>query len=533
MPETMNLSGTNHAVVAVVAMQGPNREQCVRNLCAGQDLLVGSEDTADLRAVGEGVSAMHCLIRSCRGSISVRDLYSHTGTWVGEHRVSEFPIVRDSVVRVGDFTVSITLGEMPQADVSIVPELHGMAVAALRHSASGTPQLSSQNGIRPLECEPRTARHATASVIAQHREQAGTEMVAPFSQRESKPVTFGGPRKADAEAEMPVTPQPASLIVPFSAPKGSPPEESGSQTIRRLESQLKQANAEIGALKDRLEFAVTQVPLSGADPWQDEMIGLLRAEVVELQTALAEKNLENSGSSNSGEDLPADSVSHDESERLIERLEQLLLELHQRDEQVELLNDLLEAAENANRAEQEERQRINVWVSDIENRIGRQEEEWQAERQKLQETIEKLTAARDRAEATIAADTAMERNEGIQRVINGLRDEVETLRGELSQSTASCVELRRGLDEANRKDFREEAVQIAQERAELARLRYEIETSRQPPSKHVETSDSNLRFRALREHLNEIHDKEKDIRANAKLGSRISRLWTLLERRKS
>ena len=147
--------------------------------------------------------------------------------------------------------------------------------------------------------------------------------------------------------------------------------------------------------------------------------------------------------------------------------------------------------------------------------------------------IGRLTVERDRAEATIAADTTMARNEAIQRVMHGLRDEAEALRRDLAQSTAASVQLRRELDEANRKDFREEAVQIAQERAQLARMRHEIEASRQIPVKPVEMSDSNLRFRALREHLNEIHDKEKHVHEDAKLGSRISRLWSLLDGRKS
>ena len=534
MPETINLTSTSHAVVAVLALKGPNREQCVRSLYAGQDMLVGSEDIADLRADGVGIAAMHCLIRSFRGTVSVRDLYSPTGTWVGEQRISEYLVVQNSVVRVGEFTVSITLSELPQTHLSTVPELrHTVAAAPSRSSATIQP-FSGQDGISPLDCETRTVRPRVVPDIASHGEQATPEVLVPTAQRDTNAALSA--RWSDIAPESRIPPEPASPAVACDRTPDGPPEDMGAQTICRLRSQLQQANAEIGALRDRLEFAATQIPPQDADPWQDEMTALLRAEIVELQTALAEKDSESSERSycsSADEDRTSDSVSPEESERLIERLEHLLLELHQRDEQVGLLNDLLEAAENANRAEQEERQRFNVWVSDIENRIGRQEEEWQAERQKLMANIGRLTVERDRAEATIAADTTMARNEAIQRVMHGLRDEAEALRRDLAQSTAASVQLRRELDEANRKDFREEAVQIAQERAQLARMRHEIEASRQIPVKPVEMSDSNLRFRALREHLNEIHDKEKHVRVDAKLGSRISRLWSLLDGRKS
>ncbi len=129
----------------------------------------------------------------------------------------------------------------------------------------------------------------------------------------------------------------------------------------------------------------------------------------------------------------------------------------------------------------------------------------------------------------MSAENVRTRNDAVQRMIDGLREEAESLRHSLKESEARCLQLRRNLDEASRKDFREEAVKLAQERAELARMRHELETARQTSEKHVELSESSFRFRALRQHLNEVHDKEKTVRQDTKLGSRISRLWNLLE----
>ncbi len=533
MRSTISSGSSSQKIVAVLALTGPNREQCVRSLYAGQDMLVGSESTADLRTEGEGVAAMHCLIRCVRGTVSVRDLYSPSGTWVDERRVTECQIARNSIVRVGDCTVSITLSELPQTQLSMVAETSDSAVTAPIRSPATAQSFLQPGGFQPDMCETQTVLPKVVDRVTTKTEQGTPARMVPMDLRRSMPSVVT--HMSDMASEIQNAPESASPVVGrIRTPEGVS-EDTPAHTIRSLRSQLQQANAEIGALRDRLEFAATQNSPQDADPWQDEMMELLRSEVVELQTALAARNSDSAEPAlcPSGEkDRNADTISREESERLLERLERLLLELHERDEQVGLLNHLLEAAENANRAEQEERQQFNVAVSDIENRIGRQEEEWRGERQKLTDTITRITTERDRALATVAADSTMEKNEGIQRVMHGLREDAEALRRELTQSTEVSAQLRRELDEANRKDFRQEAVQIAQERAELARMRHEIEASRLVPAKHAE-SDSDLRFRALREHLNEIHDKDKQRRPDVKLGSRISRLWSLLDGKKS
>ena len=114
------------------------------------------------------------------------------------------------------------------------------------------------------------------------------------------------------------------------------------------------------------------------------MIELLRAEVMDLQTALAERD-----QADTNPPPPAGSVAADDvlpqadAEKLVARLEQLLLELQERDNQIATLTELLEAAETACRAEREERSQLDAWLKDIEERFGYREQEWRVQQDKL------------------------------------------------------------------------------------------------------------------------------------------------------
>ncbi len=583
MQKSNSPGSTSHTVVAVLTLSCPDGRQCVRSLYDGHDLLVGSEPSADLRVTGEGIAAMHCLVRAHQGTVSVRDCYSPSGTFLNDRRVTDAEIVMDSVIRVGQFTVAVALSihvtsaEPSDRTSSASHDSTRPGTPDARPDRKSTPMNSSdllRALLSPQLVAPRTAPGSTAVPAGAVSEKTAIRSPAAVPLTVARTATIENPGTAptvsDAAGPAPAagkTPPAANPTVAAEAavtaavsdarphdasrtPEGAAPavsavpavpaprartsagaaEDPALRTITSLRSQLEQANAEISALKDCLNASSHQSTVSDDDPWQAEMIELLRAEVVELQTTVAEFHAASSSRGRSdAADQTSDLISRDEAERLVDRLDNLLGELQQRDEQVQLLNDLLEAAENANQAEQDERRQLNRWVSDIEQRIGLREEEWQAERQKLTQSIDRLKAERDRIEAAVSAENARTRNDAVQRMMNGLREEAEAMRHSLSESETRCAQLRRELDEASRKDFREEAVKLAQERAELARMRHELETARQTSEKHVELSESSFRFRALRQHLNEVHDKEKTVRQDTKLGSRISRLWNLLE----
>jgi len=308
-------------------------------------------------------------------------------------------------------------------------------------------------------------------------------------------------------------------------------EEVSSRLISSLESQLQQANAEIEVLQNRLN-AVTVVAVPNVDPYQEEMLDLLRAEIFDLQNLLADRDQSPVVRSPATEwNTETDNIlSKPDAEKLVERLEQLLQELQQRDDQIATLTELLENAEAANRAELEERSQIDSWLRDIEGRFSDREHEWLSQRTKLQSELEAIAAERDRAEAALNANSSNVKIEAAQNVMKNLRDTAESQRQKLENAEQTIAQLQRELESAKHAQPREERMQLAEERSEIARLRQELEAERQRKQSPA-VNDDNLKFRALRKHLNEIHEQEQKEREERKLSSRIARLWHRLDGR--
>ncbi|MBC7967754.1 MAG: FHA domain-containing protein [Fuerstia sp.] len=307
--------------------------------------------------------------------------------------------------------------------------------------------------------------------------------------------------------------------------------DDSARRISTLESQLQQANAEIEVLQTRLT-AATVVAAPQIDPYADEMLELLRAEILDLQNALADRDQSPVVRSSATEvhEEANNILSKPDSEKLVERLEQLLLELQQRDDQIATLTELLEIAEAANRAEREERSQIDSWLRDIERRCSDREHEWLSQRTKLQAEMAAIAAERDRAEAALNANSSNVKLEAAQNILTSLRDTAEAQRQKLQNAEQTIAQLQRELESAKHVQPREERMQLAEERSEIARLRQELEAERQRKQNPV-ANDENLKFQALRQHLNEIHEQEQKEREERKLSSRIARLWQRLDGR--
>ncbi len=309
------------------------------------------------------------------------------------------------------------------------------------------------------------------------------------------------------------------------------------------------------------------------------MLELLRAEVIELQTALAERDaspaatvtdnattaglspvslhMRNTDQQNSagaaGDPCssaalcsgvtrkqtecatdPNERLTVQQSQQLLDRLEHMLNELQQKDEQVATLTDLLEAAEETNRLERDERGQLNSWLKDIEQRFGSREQEWQAEREELNKRLQLIIAERDRAENTVKADSATGKLQAAQNLLQALRVTADEQRRQLQESEATISELQHKLKQVQELRPREERVELAELKAEIARQKQEIESLRLQ-GQRGSMDDADLKLRALRQHLNEIHEEEKIRRAELeeqnKLSNRLSRLWWRMEGR--
>ena len=298
-----------------------------------------------------------------------------------------------------------------------------------------------------------------------------------------------------------------------------------------LRAELELARAEIEVLNDRLaRSSPSPVAAAETDPWQDEMIELLRAEVIELQNQLAERELQQPTSSQPTDSSADDVLAQEDAERLVERLEQLLAELQLRDEQISTLTGLLESAEDAARAERSERDQMNSWLQDIEKRFGSREQEWSLQREQFEQTIAGLVREREQAEQVINADSSSAKLEASQKLLTDLREVAETQRVQLQESEKTILQLRGELEQASSSQLREEQLQLAADRAELARQRQELETLRQQEQRAGQ-NEATLKLQALRQHLNEIHVHEQKEKEERKLSSRIARLWNRLDGR--
>ena len=322
-----------------------------------------------------------------------------------------------------------------------------------------------------------------------------------------------------------------NLASDASRPVRDSPESTGSSDLE-LELQLQAANNEIQILTERIARTKAKPETQPEDdPFHDEMIQLLQTEIAELQRALIEQTAACPLSQTDDESTAQPSPG--ETELLVGRLEQLLDELQQKDEQVALLHSLLETAEEANRAEQEEREQLNAWVPDIEKRFAEREREWQAQYEKLEAENLRIAEERDRAEAAAIADTDDAKLEAVQRLANDLRREAESLRQQRDKTETENEHLRREIEAVEASVSREEVVRLAQERAELARMRHELEAQAQADdnksSRAAQSVDTNIRV--LRQHLMEVHEQEKLEREQRSLSNRIAGLWKRIDGR--
>jgi DNA repair exonuclease SbcCD ATPase subunit len=294
-------------------------------------------------------------------------------------------------------------------------------------------------------------------------------------------------------------------------------------TPAELQFHLAQARKENDALRQQLASGVRN-----EDPFQQEMVELLRAEVVELQAALAERDGAEVAPTREERTDEDELPTRDEVERLAARLEQLLEELDERDERVALLNELLRAAEEATQAEQEERRQLDGWINEIEERISQREREREAEIDQLKARIAELSAERDRAESALAEGHDNARVEALQKLAHNLRDEVARLTNAFQESENQRRELQRHLDEM-RIAAREEAVQLSRERADLARLRHELESKRTETQPSPAPTDPDNRVREVQQDLRDLHRQQRQEQQQRSLSSRLRKLWNRLE----
>ncbi len=313
----------------------------------------------------------------------------------------------------------------------------------------------------------------------------------------------------------------------------------------RVSRTLPEAKAEVSEEIPRVDAAPFGFDddLFEAESFDQETVQLLRAEIEDLQAALAQRDEQIESLLASPESAPTEQPADEleqQSEAMLQRLQDLLDEAECHDERVALLEEQLQTAEEAHQAEQEERTQLETWVGDIERRIGEREEEWKAESDALRQQVEQAREERDRVQHQLR-DAASQGTapDAYQETLDRLQAQNGTLQQELDAAGKEIASLQQRLERAENRDeetLRDERAAVARDRAEVARLRHELQrqlaqSQALPEAKEQPDREFSDRLKALREHLKEIHQEEQVEREQrgSPLASRISRLWKRLE----
>ena len=240
-----------------------------------------------------------------------------------------------------------------------------------------------------------------------------------------------------------------------------------------------------------------------------------------------------------------DSFDDDPSIQIANRLEELIDELQSSDDRIRTLEDLLEASDQAAQAEKDEREQLESWINEIEQRVSIREQETQAElnrvKKKLAESQREVNQAKVRMrKLTESQSQGAPRTDGavaneLQSEIAGLQNRIALLEKEndelQKEKESNPIDETRARLRQTEKKLMEMEVETARERAEMSRQRAEIARMKDELEEKLTNAKvmgkGDSRIQAMRQHLRALHEEEKIAAAIKKqkgLGNRIAKL---------
>jgi chromosome segregation ATPase len=457
-------------------------------LHSDQGVFVGQSSNCGLQIRGEGIGDIHCRIGFDEGKLMVQDWMS-SGTRVnGKSIESSADLDHGDVVQIGSHRISIGPRIEQASDATASVGIEEDQMGAIRESTSDASPQQHEQELHDYQSEPESIE-PKIEISGREADPASTE-------------TENGKAAIDLEKA------------------ASPTVGDGGGLL----------NAQT------LDFASDFTEWEDEQTFDRETVDLLRAEIEELQAALAQQDA--CGFEDDNLQFVTPQTDAGDAGVMEQRIKELIEEANRSDERVRLLEEMLHAAEDANRNEHEERNQLEAWVSDIESRITQREEESAAEIETLHSRLEEANQEQDRLRRKLG-QTAVGGNAPSQyeETLEDLQRVNRELQIKLDQSQKQHHILEQRLEESTHQQenlVREERAQIAKEQARLSRLRFELSSkvadveSLPKGANEVEIENSG-KIRALREHLREIHEQEKKEEAEASLTSRLAKLWKRVE----
>ena len=528
----------------------------------GESVFVGSGSNCRVVLKGQGIAAIHCMIwLDDEKHLQVRD-------WNTQHLfLNGRPVQTDMPFSTGD---QLLVGDYQLIPV-LCPDYHRSTAAAILEGAVKleAPPTTVSN-LDPDEPQSETNSAIDMTQQAQQADDAVAHWQAELEselhetdQDKVEPNVDANhdPQQTDGNAE-----SEASVPESFSGPELSP-----DALDAFAEPSLKKKTTDDGGfeydidadLKDDFDedFDQADDPFSGwGDPLStsdnepegsSEDAELLRMEVEQLRFELADRDRVIAElKSQRDADSSGSPIDHEETLKLVNRLEELLDELKASDQRVHSLEELLRLSDQATQAEQEERRQLENWVGEIEVRVEQHDAEKQAEIERLNSMLDesksRLRQAHGQLKQMLAAQES-ESGAGVsdeaRQLIQQCRGQIEQLQDQLAAAQAENEELKARPaaspeDTQAREQLSELQQQLAElqvsssrERAEMARKHAELERMRDELQEKLssarEIGQGDSRIKAMREHLREIHEQEKQQREEdrqSSLGGRIARL---------
>ncbi len=533
----MNPTTDSSTRTFLLSIARPEASTLEHPLEPGRSVFIGSGDSCGIQVNGDKVAKIHCLVEVEEDQVYVQDWASDVGTKVNGTLVEEKTLLESSdVIQIGALSITLRANEplvrhQPPAKVE-PPREESVGMEALGiddadeidvdSSESSEPpvptaflsQLSNQPVLESAAAENETAYdEATVGEFDQDFDDANAELE-------------DWPEEQPDTAE-PIAAQP--IAAEFTAFDEQP-------TVHPQEP------LQLPAATD-FDWDPRSLDEDIVDP---EIVQLMKSEIEDLRIQLAERDehlADLAGLPSDSSELPAASLTSDPDfgdSNLVNRVDELLAELSEHDERVETLQELLESSEIQNQAEREERNCLESWLGEIEQRIGQREQEWQAEQDALKERL--ATSAEERNQMQAKLHSAAQRIGGdaeretvpdetlvaLQQQNADLQSELDDLR----KQTGSMARKIERLKTEEPDSLQAERAELAKDKADVSRLRFQLSKQLQdignvPIAKDQPDREFAYKLQTLREHLKEIHEEEKVQREQKpdSIMGRISSLW--------
>ena len=478
------IAASNETCVQLVARDASGSSRSYE-LGSDQGVFVGQSSNCGLQVRGEGIGDIHCRIGFEDGRLQVQDWMSATGTRVNGAAIdSPTELVTGDVIEIGSQQITVGAAAIPSGD----------SQTSSQESKLGTGELAPET-VEPHSDHPDGVFEQNSDVLDDP--SAAIESI--------DSISHDAPESMDEPIDF--------------APVDAPAPEGGM-----LGSDAMDFDADFSAWEEEETF-------------DRETVELLKAEIEDLQAALAQRDSEQFNDAESGFASPIPTNS--ESEDVERRLQELIDEANRSDERVALLEEMLHAAEDSNRNEIEERNQLESWLTDIEARLTEREEEHAAELNALKQRLETAQQEQDQLQRklSLAASYGGNAPQQYEETLEKLQQANRQLQQQLDERQKQQSVLEKQLEEAESQQdsaLREERASIAKEQARLSRMRFEIsqkvaDVEMLPKEGNEEQKEMSHKFLALREHLREIHEQEKKEEAEASLTSRLAKLWKRVE----